>query len=80
MTDETKRQWAEINAVLNPPKAAEALPLPSTAPAGLTEAQKETLFSNWTSDINSRPASTWTETEKQAIRVASARVLKSLGY
>ena len=46
MTEETRQQWAEINAILNPPQAEEALPQPLATPPGLTPAQQETLFEN----------------------------------
>jgi hypothetical protein len=67
-----------IAAVLNPPRAEEPLPLPAAAPSGMTPAQQETLFENWVSSINSRRSETWTREEREAIRVACARALRTL--
>ena len=57
---------------------AEPLPLPPGAPPGLTPVQQETLFQNWCEFIYARPAQTWTSQEREAIRVASARALRTL--
>jgi hypothetical protein len=57
---------------------AEPLPLPPGAPPGLTPVQQETLFQNWCDFIYARPAPTWTPLEREAIRVASARALRTL--
>ncbi len=57
------------------------LPLPPAANrAALSPEQQLELFNEWTSWINSRPQNTWTSEEKNAIRVASVKALKDLGY
>ena len=83
MTQDEKNQLrADVSAFYQSTQPApDPLPLPAQANrASLNPAQQETLFDNWVSHINSRPPQTWTPEEKNAIRVASARVLKGLGY
>ncbi len=82
MTDQEKNQLrADVAAFLNPKPADPVVPLPAQANrAAMTPAQQEVAFDNWVTHINSQPTSTWTAEEKNAIRFASARVLKELGY
>jgi hypothetical protein len=81
MTDEQRKQWAAINAIINPPKPAEELPLPAATPrAKMDLATQEKAFENWVSHINAKPTQTWTPEETNAVRVASIRALKGMGY
>jgi len=56
----------------------EPLPLPPAAPPGLSPEQQETLFDNWCSDIYARSPKSWTPSEREAIRVATIRALRTL--
>jgi hypothetical protein len=56
----------------------EALPLPPATPPGLSPEQQETLFDNWCSDIYARSPKSWTPSEREAIRVATIRALRTL--
>ena len=67
----------ELNEYFQP--AQRPLPMPAGAPQGLSEAQKDNLFNNWTNYINSRDPATWTIEEKQVIRIACLRALKEPG-
>ena len=83
MTENEKTQLrADVAAYMQSTQPApDPVPLPAAANrAALKPAQQEALFDNWVTHINSRPAQTWTAEEKNAIRVASARALKELGY
>ena len=76
MNETQKKQWAEINAFLNPQKAEEPVPLPvSVNRAALTPDQQDTLFNNWTEFIYNRPSSTWSREEKAVIKFAAQRAL-----
>jgi hypothetical protein len=81
MTDESRKQWEEINAFLNPKPTEAQVPLPSAAPrAAMSLEQQETLFSNWQEHILSKSPPTWSAEERNAIRFASSRVLRGLAY
>lgn len=82
MDEQQKSQLRnEINAVLNPPKPDEPVPLPAAAPRARMNAEtQEKAFQEWQAFIMAKPANTWSAEERNAIRFASARVLKQLGY
>jgi hypothetical protein len=78
-TDEKTTLRAEILAVLNPAKAEEDIPLPAGTPrAAMTWDTQERAFSNWQEHILSKPPHTWDTAERNAIRVASTRALRTL--
>jgi hypothetical protein len=80
--DERNQLRSDVSAYFQSQQPAPApVPLPPAANrAALTPVQQEVLFDDWVSHINSRPTQTWTADEKNAIRVASTRVLKELGF
>ena len=79
MTEETRSQWEAINNFLNPKPAEAPLPLPPAANrAVMTPAAQETAFENWITHINSRRPETWSKEEKDAVRVACNRALRTL--
>ena len=59
--------------------AEEAIPLPAGTPrAAMTLDDQERAFSNWQDFIMSKNPKTWDEAERNAIRVASRRALRTL--
>ena len=81
MFEDTTRQdlLAGIRAVYNPSQAEEAIPLPAGTPrAAMTLDAQEQAFSNWQEHILAKAPYTWDNAEKNAIRVASTRVLRTL--
>jgi hypothetical protein len=68
-----------IASVLNPAKAEETIPLPAGTPrAAMTLDAQERAFSNWQDFILSKAPHTWDAAERNAIRVASTRALRTL--
>jgi hypothetical protein len=76
----TKQELLDgIASVLNPAKAEETIPLPAGTPrAAMSPAQIETAFTNWQEHIMSKNPHDWDAAEKNAIRVASTRILRTL--
>ena len=52
--------------------------IPDATPPGLTEDQQSQLFDNWCVDILARSPKSWNEQERNVIRIASARALRTL--
>ena len=58
-------------------QSEEEAPLPSNAPVGLSQVQKETLFDNWLEFIMKKNPRDWTAEEKAAISAGIRRSLKT---
>ncbi len=76
----TKQELLDgISAVLNPEKAEETIPLPAGTPrAAMSLDAQEKAFANWQEFILAKDPKTWNDAEKNAIRVASTRALRTL--
>lgn len=59
-------------------QAEEPLPMPSQAPPNLKPEEREKLFEGWVNWIYSRKSETWTPEEREVIRVACDRALRTL--
>jgi hypothetical protein len=60
-------------------KAEEVIPLPAGTPrATMSLDAQEQAFANWQEFILAKNSRTWDEAERNAIRVASTRVLRTL--
>jgi hypothetical protein len=60
-------------------KAEDAIPLPAGTPrAAMSLDAQEKAFANWQEFILAKNPKTWDDAEKNAIRVASTRALRTL--
>ena len=76
-TQQLRDEFIAFNRAENA-SAEPAVPLPPAAPPGLTAEQQLILADNWAADILTRRSDSWTPAEKNAVRAAINRTLRTL--